>query len=55
MYPMKDSGNPKKIARAIATLAAENLLDLLGDARQVGIGWGYTIYETSTNDSKSQP
>ncbi len=43
----EDPGNPKKIARAIATLAAENLLDLLGDARQVGVGWGYTIYKTS--------
>ncbi len=43
----EDLRSPQKIARSIATLAAENLMELLGDANQVGVGWGYTIYQTS--------
>jgi len=43
----EDSGNSKKNASSIATLAAENFLDLMGDARKIGVGWGYTVYQTS--------
>ncbi len=45
--PSETASSQAKISRAIATIAAAHLPELLSDVSLVGIGWGYTIYQTS--------
>ena len=39
--------NPDEISKNLALGAADKVAELLGDAKNVGIGWGRTMYNTS--------
>ena len=45
--PTGISQDSKKLSISIATVAARYLPDLIKDCSKVGIGWGFTMYQTS--------
>ncbi|MFZ3071128.1 MAG: sugar-binding domain-containing protein [Anaerolineaceae bacterium] len=45
--PEENQNDSWKVSKNIATIASEHMADLISKARNVGIGWGYTIYQTS--------
>ncbi|MGI6526555.1 MAG: sugar-binding transcriptional regulator [Caldicoprobacterales bacterium] len=45
--PMETKNLSKKISMNIATAAAQNLPKLLRGCHTIGVGWGYTMYQTS--------
>jgi DNA-binding transcriptional regulator LsrR (DeoR family) len=45
--PPQSSYEQRNLSRGIATVAAASLPELISDSTNVGVGWGYTIYETS--------
>ncbi|QRN83821.1 DNA-binding transcriptional regulator [Chloroflexota bacterium] len=56
--PSQSSTQQRNLSRGIATVAAASLPDLLRNSTNVGVGWGYTIYETSAlldNCTTNQP
>lgn len=36
-----------KVSKNIATIASEHMAELLSKAHHIGIGWGYTVYQTA--------
>lgn len=55
--PQHAATSPHVTSLAIATLAAVEVPKMLTDVRTLGIGWGYTIYQTSllTDTSLNRP
>lgn len=47
LSPMPSEASSRSISQAIAQTAADALPELLADSRNIGIGWGYTVYKTS--------
>ena len=45
--PAQSGYEQRVLSRGIATVAAANLPELLSESTNIGVGWGYTIYETS--------
>ncbi|MGI6250082.1 MAG: sugar-binding transcriptional regulator [Anaerolineaceae bacterium] len=45
--PEAQAQDSRKVSECIARMAGQRLLELLGNSRNVGIGWGYTIYQTA--------
>ncbi|MDK2905718.1 MAG: hypothetical protein PWR12_1794 [Eubacteriaceae bacterium] len=45
--PTGISQNSKKLSISISTVAARRLPELIRDCSKVGIGWGFTMYQTS--------
>lgn len=46
-YQKGGSPNPDEICKNLSLGVAGKLADLLGDAKNIGIGWGRTLYNTS--------
>jgi len=47
LSPMPAQTDSRSISQTIAQTAADALPELLSDCRNIGIGWGYTVYKTS--------
>jgi len=46
--PSQSSYGQTSLSLGVATVAAASLPELLSESTNVGVGWGYTIYETSS-------
>lgn len=47
LSPVPVNTDQQSVSQVIAQTAADALPELLADSRNIGIGWGYTIYKTS--------
>ena len=45
--PARSADTGRELSMSIATFAASEMPDLLAGAKNVGVGWGYTLYQTS--------
>ena len=45
--PLQSEDIGRELSMGIATVAAVEMPRLLADAKNVGVGWGYTLYQTS--------
>lgn len=47
LSPMSVNADQQSVSHIIAQTAANALPELLADSRNIGVGWGYTVYKTS--------